>query len=211
MKQLITIALVLGLASPAFADDRRQVRHQHFEYADVIDVEPLYRKVSYEQPKRECWIEDQQHIIQNEHRREEHRNHRQRASSSGSGGDLLIGGIIGGVIGNQITKGSSSRTRDGATALGAIVGSVIANEARGSSGQSNKRQRHSQNNTRHSTTTVTRPVERCENTVEIRYEKRIYAYDVTYEYQGRTYSTRMAKDPGRRIKLKVNVEPVAYR
>lgn len=208
MKQLISIALVLGLASPAFADDRRQVRHQHFEYADVIDVEPLYRKVSYEQPKRECWVENQQHVVQNQHQYEGNRNHRQR--TSGSGGDLLIGGIIGGVIGNQITKGSRSSTRDGATALGAIVGSVIANEARGSTTHRNKRQRHA-NNTRHSTTTVTRPVERCENTVEIRYEKRLYAYEVTYEYRGQTYSTRMANDPGSQIRLKVNVEPVPNR
>ncbi|MBX2836409.1 MAG: glycine zipper 2TM domain-containing protein [Gammaproteobacteria bacterium] len=209
MNRLITVALVLGMSTPAFADDRRQVRHQFYEYADVVDVSPIYRQVSYEHPKRECWIEEQQHVIRNQQIIEDRpTNHRQRSSN---GGDVLIGGIIGGVIGNQLGRGGSSKTRDGATALGAIVGSVIANEASG--GGTRHRNNHRQRNQsasshRHSTTTITRPVEHCKNTVEIRYEKRIVAYDVTYDYRGRTYSTRMKSDPGSQIRLKVNVEPV---
>lgn len=210
MKQLITFALVLGLSAPAFANERRQVRHEFFDYAKVTDVNPLYKKVSYEHPVRECWIEQQQHVIRNQQRHTGNTNNRKPASSNT--GDVLIGGIIGGVIGNQLGRGSSSKKRDGATAFGALVGSVLANEASSSSRhRNNKRRRHSQDGIQYSTSTVTRPVEQCENTVEIRYEKRIFAYDVTYDYRGRTYSTRMKKNPGSRIKLKVNVEPVNHR
>ena len=36
----------------------------------------------------------------------------------------------------------------------------------------------------------------------------IIGYDVDYQYQGRTYSTRMDHQPGSRIRVAVRVEPL---
>jgi uncharacterized protein YcfJ len=49
---------------------------------------------------------------------------------------------------------------------------------------------------------------RCEVRDVYRDEERIEGYQVTYKYQGQTYVTRMDSDPGRRIQVRVQVEPV---
>ena len=41
------------------------------------------------------------------------------------------------------------------------------------------------------------------------WEERVDGYDVTYEYAGREYVTRMPYDPGERIRIRVDVTPTA--
>ena len=48
-------------------------------------------------------------------------------------------------------------------------------------------------------------VQRCEVRYEKRYEERIDGYRVTYEYNGREYTTRLPYDPGERIRVRVAV------
>ena len=43
-----------------------------------------------------------------------------------------------------------------------------------------------------------------------RYEEHIAGYDVTYRYQGRLYHTRTDYDPGRRIRVRVEVTPARW-
>ena len=50
-------------------------------------------------------------------------------------------------------------------------------------------------------------VQRCDVRYEREYEERIDGYRVTYEYNGREYTTRMPYDPGERIKVRVAVAP----
>ena len=52
---------------------------------------------------------------------------------------------------------------------------------------------------------VTRDIQRC-RTVES-YTDVVQSYDVRYRYNGREYTTRMATDPGDRIRVDVNVAP----
>jgi uncharacterized protein YcfJ len=40
------------------------------------------------------------------------------------------------------------------------------------------------------------------------YETRTTGYNVEYDYRGRIYSNFMSYDPGQRIRLRVNVEPM---
>ena len=40
------------------------------------------------------------------------------------------------------------------------------------------------------------------------YETRTTGYNVEYDYRGRTYTNFMSYDPGQRIRLRVNVEPM---
>ncbi|HYM35429.1 MAG TPA: hypothetical protein VET48_08540, partial [Steroidobacteraceae bacterium] len=52
-----------------------------------------------------------------------------------------------------------------------------------------------------------RPVERCEVRYRDSYEERVDGYRVTYVYHGREYTTRMPYDPGRHIRVNVDVSP----
>ena len=209
MKLLTTTLIALSISTTALAD-RSLARPNHFtEYARVVNVLPIYKQVSYQQPKRECWIEDQKHVIQ-------YQGHdKKRRGNSRSSGDVLIGGVIGGVIGNQLSRKGSSRARTGATVAGAIIGSALAGES-SKRGKLNKRHRHHSEsiNNRYERSHVrqpryeTRPVKRCENTTETHYEERLQGYDVTYRYRGENFKTRMKRDPGDRIKVQVTVRPL---
>ena len=48
---------------------------------------------------------------------------------------------------------------------------------------------------------------RC-RTVEVeRSERRLTGYDVEYQYKGETYMSRLAGDPGNRLRIRVTVSP----
>src|SRR3569623_1632915 len=49
--------------------------------------------------------------------------------------------------------------------------------------------------------------ERCRTEHNSYQEERVVAYDVSYRYQGRLYTTRLPYDPGDRIRVRVHVEP----
>ena len=208
-------ASLLGAATAHANDLRnerlsdRRVTDRYTEYGDVIDVQPVYQDIRVREPRQECWIETQQKLVgyespryqsQRYERRQAHRNYERHST-----GGTVVGSIIGGVIGNQIARGSNRGTRTGATIAGAIIGGAVANESRG-------------NVIRHRNPPARRvqqgapiyetvEVERCKQVSQSRLEQRIQHYDVTYRYQGRTYTTRTDRDPGRRIELQVSVAP----
>jgi uncharacterized protein YcfJ len=105
------------------------------------------------------------------------------------GAQTVLGGIIGGVIGHQIGHGHG---RDFATVAGAVVGAGV--------GYTNASRRYGPE-TREET------VQRCDVRYEREYEERIDGYRVTYEYNGREYTTRLPYDPGERIRVRVAVAP----
>ncbi|MBB6092187.1 uncharacterized protein YcfJ [Povalibacter uvarum] len=113
---------------------------------------------------------------------------RPHISDPSVGGRTLLGGIIGGVIGHQFGSG---RGNDAATIAGAAIGAGVGYDSA----------RRAQGN---STQEV---VQRCEVRYEDQYEERIEGYRVTYEYNGREYTTRMAYDPGAKIRVRVAVAP----
>lgn len=96
----------------------------------------------------------------------------------------VLGAIAGGVLGNSVGGGFG---RAAATGLGVVTGSVIGNQVEADSNP---------------VTTV--PVRRCQTATS--YESRVVGYDVTYDYAGQRYSTRMARDPGQR--LAVSAQPL---
>ena len=206
MKKILTTTLVaLTLSTTALADRSQSRPNQFTEYARVVNVLPIYKQVSYQQPKQECWIENQQHVIRYQGQDKKRRNNSRRS------GDVLIGGVIGGVIGNQLTRKSSNGARTGATVAGAIIGSALAGESNQSSRRNKRHRRHSDSsNNRYNPqpSYETRPVKRCENTTETHYEERLQGYDVTYRYRGENFKTRTKRDPGDRIKVQVSVRPL---
>jgi uncharacterized protein YcfJ len=59
----------------------------------------------------------------------------------------------------------------------------------------------------HSSTEYSRPVERCETRMTSHQEERIDGYRVVYRYHGQKYETRMPYDPGREIRVRVDIRP----
>jgi uncharacterized protein YcfJ len=104
-----------------------------------------------------------------------------------SGVGALVGAVVGAAVGNGIGAGAG---RAAATGIGAVAGAAIGNNVEAAS-------------TPPAVTTTM--VRRC-RTVTHR-ENKVVGYDVTYEYAGRRYTTRLAQDPGERIALDVNVAP----
>lgn len=180
---LCALALVLpGLAAADHDDDRRTERGRYV-YGRVIKVQPVIRYVTVKVPVQECWDE---------------RRYRSHANSAypGSGGSTIVGAIIGGVIGNQFGSG---RGRRATTALGALLGGSLAQKAAIKRAESEGRGALQESYV----------VQRCTTSYDYREEERIDGYEVTYRYKGDTYLTRMPSDPGKRIRLRVRITPVA--
>lgn len=198
---LLLAGVLAGAAGPATARDR--VRPERLTvYADVIDVRPVYRQVRRSEPRRECWIEEQEYVVrEGAAYREPHRD-----GGRHGGGDALVGGVIGGVIGNQLGRGSSRGGRAGATIAGAIIGGAVANEVSAGSARHRRPHRHQAPRTVYET----REVERCRSVERTRSEERLQHYDVTYRYDGRTFTTRLPRDPGPRLELNVALTPARF-
>jgi uncharacterized protein YcfJ len=104
------------------------------------------------------------------------------------------------VIGHQF--GNSSGGRDRGTAAGAIVGGLVGNQIE-----------RDQNAPRQSVEVervpVERNVQRCRTVDEVR--EATVGFDVRYEYQGRQLTTRLPYDPGRMLRIRVDVQPLEGR
>ena len=97
-------------------------------------------------------------------------------------GAALFGTILGGVIGNQFGGGSG---KTAATVAGAIIGGNMANKTYESGNQITKR-------------TI------CDEVAQYEEKKRVVAWDVKYEFEGRHFTTRLAQDPGSHIMLETH-------
>ncbi len=100
MKTMTALAVFL-LAQSAQADV--------YDWARVIEAEPIREWVRVPTEREVCW---------NEARRHHHRD--------GNATDVVVGSVIGGVIGNQFGKGKG---KDAATVAGALLGAAIASDA----------------------------------------------------------------------------------
>ena len=101
-----------------------------------------------------------------------------------TGAGAVVGAIAGGLIGNAIGGGGG---RAAATAAGLVGGAMLGNQAEASGPVQYQNMRQC------STQTF--------------YQNRTVGYNVTYEYNGRSYTTQTANPPGQWIAL--NVQPVA--
>lgn len=110
-----------------------------------------------------------------------------RGSEGGRAMASVLGSVIGAVIGSQVGGGSA---RYATAAIGSTVGAVAGRQVY----ENGQRERDAR-------VTVCDPVP----------AGRAYpsgaagAYDVTYEYAGRTYTTRTSYAPGDRIRVRVEV------
>lgn len=151
-----------------------------YDYAKVISVEPIVRYVTVTTPVRECWEETQ------------HRTVERRPDTTGG---ALVGAIIGGVVGHQFGSG---RGNDVATVAGSLIGAAVGSDSA---------RRRAVEHGDYGTTTYATPVRRCETNYQAREEERVDGYRVVYRYNGQRYATRLPHDPGKRIRVRVDVRP----
>jgi uncharacterized protein YcfJ len=97
----------------------------------------------------------------------------------------VIGAIAGGVLGHQVDSGA------GGTIGGALLGGIVGNQI--------DRQHNSNEQTDLDFSRCRRLGGRTGN---------IVGYDVRYMYRGQEYNTRLASDPGRRIRVAPDGSPL---
>ena len=164
-------------------DDRYEGRYDDggaYDYAKVVDVEPLTSRVRVSTPQRECWDETRYD------RGSQYGGHGPQVA-----GTTLLGAAIGAVIGHQIGDGQG---RKAATAGGAVIGAAIG---------------HQQGMRRYGAVSAPQPysVQRCETRYHDDYQERVDGYRVTYVYHGRRQVTELPYRPGDRIRVRVDVSP----
>jgi uncharacterized protein YcfJ len=158
-------------------------RDSGYDYARVVDVEPLRTRVRISEPRQECYQET-----------------RYEGGYERPGRDTVtptvLGGLLGAAVGHQIGHGDGRRV---ATVAGALIGAGIAHDAA-------DRQAG-----RYGYAAYEEPqpyaVQRCATRYEDRYEERIEGYRVTYDYHGRRGVMQMPYDPGDHIRVRVEVSP----
>ena len=182
------VAAACAVASAgAFAQDRYDRGYGSryddgaYDYAKVVDVQPLTSRVRVSTPQRECWDET----------RYDEGGYSPGPHGPQVAGSTLLGAAIGAVIGHQIGHGQG---RDVATAAGAVIGAGIG---------------HQQGMRRYGAVSAPQPytVQRCETRYQDEYQERIDGYRVTYLYHGRRQVTELPYNPGERIRVRVDVSP----
>ena len=153
-----------------------------YDYARVVDVQPLVTRVRVSTPQRECWDET----------RVDNRGHGNSPLPRSAAGGAVLGGIVGAVLGHQIGHGQG---RDAATAVGAVVGAAVGSQ------QAQRRAAYA------SAPPQSYTVQRCETRYRDEWQERTDGYRVTYVYNGRRQVTEMPNRPGERIRVRVDVSP----
>lgn len=187
MKFLILIAAFLLCAGPLSAQTpaappAANEEGAHYGWAAVLRVDPVYDEQpvaadAAAAPQQECWEE-------------------QVPVGAGSGADAstgrrtvatMIGAMVGGLLGNQVGKGDGRRA---ATVAGVVAGGVV-----GSQVAAERQQYTTQRRCRPATVSSTPG------------QRHVVAYDVEYRYRGEVFTSRLAYDPGDRMRVKVSVTP----
>ena len=178
---LTTLAAAAGtaLAAPESFTDR----------ARVVAVNPIVERIPVS--REQCWNDKV--------RTYEERRVTRSDTGAAIGPGTVLGAIVGGVAGHQVGSG---RGNDAATAAGAVIGGLIGNQVDRDQGRVGP---GGPPVTEVERVPVDRNVERCRTVQEVR-EARV-GYDVRYVYNGREFTTRLDRDPGRFLQVAVNVVP----
>lgn len=181
-------------------------RSGDYDYARVLSSEPITRRIRVTEPRRECYEETRY-----DDQRYDRRDDSDYRAYGGSGnrpaaGPMILGGIIGAAIGNQFGRGDGRRA---ATVAGALIGSAIGHDRADRRTDRSSAYYGGRDNYDRDRYSDGRPstVQHCDVRYDESWEDRVEAYLVTYEYNGRRYTTRMNYDPGPRLRVYVAVRP----
>jgi uncharacterized protein YcfJ len=185
------VALGVMIAGAASADPGRgsergngyrNSQSRHSDYARVIDVDPIVRRIRVSVPQEECWNETQ--VAPSAPTRTEIRS-------------TLIGGLIGAAVGHRVSTHHdvpSSAAMVGGSLIGAAIGNGIG---------ANRAERRGDYREQ-----AYQTVQQCEVNYREQWQNQVDGYRVTYIFNGERYTTQMPYDPGPRLRVDVNVRPV---
>ncbi len=159
-----------------------------YEYAKVVDVQPVTEFVQIPDERQVC----RQVPVST------------RVAEYRSPAPAVFGAILGGIIGNQLSRGhghgrhhghgySYHNNRAVATVAGAAIGGAIATQIQ---------------YRKYPARYYTGVTQICNTETSWHGEERVVAWDVSWKYHGRIYHSRMDEPPGKRIRVRVNVDPV---
>jgi uncharacterized protein YcfJ len=154
-KTSIQITLLAGLMA-ALATSAVQAQ----EVGKVISSTPIIQQVAV--PRQVC---NNQQVV---------------TGGQKSGAGAAMGAIAGGVIGNQMGKGSGNAL---ATMAGLVGGAILGDNIEGPG------------------TPEMKNVQNCSQ--QMFYENRTMAYNVVYEFAGKQYTVQMPQDPGPTVRLQI--------
>lgn len=115
---------------------------------------------------------------------EQHCDGRETRDGGDPTGGTVVGAVVGGALGNQVGKGDG---RKASTVAGAVIGGAIGRRIDRNNGSAGGT--------------------RCRTVEVMREERRLAGYDVEYQYKGEKYMSRLANDPGNRLRIRVSVIP----
>lgn len=201
---LIAAAIVAASSVPAAASkyrssssysnssyDSSEYENSTYDYAKVINVAPVVESYQVNKPVEQCWDE-----------RVPVRSHyRDRRARSKTKTPEIVGAILGGIIGNQVGKRGGGKARDVATVAGAVLGGSIGRDTKHNSRRHQDRYDDRYETARYET------VQRCDIKDSYITQEQVVGYDVEYKYRGNVFHTQMAEHPGKKIKVKVTVNP----
>ena len=227
-----TAAAAPGHATHASARHQDRSGEAFYAWVDVVDVDPIVRTRYIEEPVERCYDTrvDRRHDdrrYRDDHARYDaryedrrYRDDRDRRGQANPGA-VLIGGALGGLIGNQFGGGNGKKAL---TVAGAVIGASIGASA---SASNNARRYGSHRDSRYDSRGYdsrgydsrgydsredrwrSEPVRRCEVSYESRPVERIEGYEVTYRYHGRRFTKVVDEHPGNRLRVRVDVQPIA--
>jgi len=116
----------------------------------------------------------------------------QESRRSNSRTPVLLSTIVGGAIGNAVGNNKSSQR------VGTVVGAALGHSVGRDIVTANSRHQPARYQT----------VQNCETVNEYRNEERLMGFQVLYRYNGADRSVQMDHDPGDRIRLRVQIDPV---
>lgn len=188
----LTGAIILAFPLAGAAEGRRNDSNVYFDFAKVTYVQPITRIVQISTPHEVCWNE-RVRTVTHDTRDDGWRNDSRNRSFA----PTVLGGLVGGVVGNQFGGG---RGNTAMTIGGALLGAAIGRDA-------SIRNHRPVRQPRPATVAYTTE-RRCEIEQVMHEEERIDGYRVSYRFRGRDYVTRTDADPGDRIRVRVEVDPV---
>jgi uncharacterized protein YcfJ len=184
--RILISAVAIGLAAVSGAALADNGKHKGHDRNRDRDRDGDYARVVRVDPL----IERVRYTVPVEHCWTEERVRSGRSSDAGA---ALVGGAIGAIFGHAIGDG---RGRTAATLGGAVIGAAVGSElSRSDSRRDDRRPRYEE-------------VQRCRTSYEDRFDERVAAYRVTYEYNGRRQVTQLPYDPGRYLRVAVDVHPL---
>lgn len=208
---LLAIAGAFATTGALAADERNDTALEGQSYVvdvPVVSAEPIEVTRRVERPEKTCELVRESGRYARDDRRyssyerdsrydrqryDRQRYERERRGERGSVGAQVLGGLIGGAIGNQFGGGNGKKAL---TIAGALIGSSIARGDR-----SRYHDRHV------SEYREIEPEYQCRTTTRTREVTQVTGYDVTYRYNDTLYNRRMEYDPGDTLELRVRAVP----